>query len=380
MEKLRASSAPIWAVCPGSTHLPVAETEPKDTKKEGDICHRLVFLLGTGVLNGKETVAELETLDVIKTSGFELRITEELYQLAQEAFAWAMTQTNANLKECHWEEELTELLPDGVAGTPDFIGYERQTRTLHVIDFKFGYVPVLATDNRQLLVYALGALKKYHSRKVENLALHIFQPRDYINGAFKTWKLGMTTDWPLIETEVIQGIQRAWAVYACGGLHPDAFQTGAHCVHCDRRPYCGSFLVVVNSILETPVPVEACIPVGCLGSEYEYLKRAEAYIVAARKGLEDHIMHRLKNGKPVTGWTLGIGKGRRKLNAPLKELKAIEAMTGAKLVEEKPVSVSKAWANVAARPLLETVIEKTTGATKLVPYDPEDAKEMFEPQ
>ena len=72
---------------------------------------------------------------------------------------------------------LEEWIPGGF-GTVDALVYHPSSRTLHVIDLKTGNHPVSATNNPQLMAYALGALDSLNLRVI-NFVLHIAQPNNY---------------------------------------------------------------------------------------------------------------------------------------------------------------------------------------------------------
>ncbi|MDT9120983.1 DUF2800 domain-containing protein, partial [Escherichia coli] len=51
---------------------------------------------------------------------------------------------------------------------------------LHIVDFKFGRLPVHAKDNPQLKIYAYAALSTLGAwEKVNTVRATILQPRDY---------------------------------------------------------------------------------------------------------------------------------------------------------------------------------------------------------
>lgn len=74
--------------------------------------------------------------------------------------------------------EFTDVVPEG-SGTADVVIVG--TDFVHIIDLKFGKgVPVSAVDNSQLMLYALGALKKFRLNGVFNeVVMTIIQPRLY---------------------------------------------------------------------------------------------------------------------------------------------------------------------------------------------------------
>lgn len=340
---LRASSAPIWSNCPASTSLPSVPKESTPASLEGDLCH----LIASNILQKKTTPGELEGVVT----------TEELFGLGSGAAEYCVPLTEITI--------LSEIkveggsLPPGVEGTCDFIGFKKDT--LNIVDFKFGFGSVKAKENKQLLVYSIGAMDTLKDGyDIKKIKFHIYQPRDFTGGAVKTWEISVAT-W---REEVTKLRTSAQAALSGNGVAV----TGEHCRYCASRTNCPAFLGDASHILESIQTDPEAVGVKSLGAELAYLRRAEAIIKSARIAFEDKIMSEIKEGRPVLGWQIGSTAGRRKWTASVDEIKAVAAMTGLDLIEEKPVSISAAWRNAASRPLLESLITKGEGSPKLVPF------------
>lgn len=77
--------------------------------------------------------------------------------------------------------------PGNVFGMADIVIYVPSTRTLYVIDLKYGMDPVEVEENTQLLFYGLGALLVTLGA-IEHVALVIAQPRAYhADGPIREW-------------------------------------------------------------------------------------------------------------------------------------------------------------------------------------------------
>ncbi|MER9685877.1 DUF2800 domain-containing protein [Mesorhizobium sp. M0139] len=73
--------------------------------------------------------------------------------------------------------DMTHLHP-AIFGTGDATVFLPIEAHLHVPDFKYGKgIAVDADENPQLLLYAAGAARRYHNRKIAKLTAHIIQPR-----------------------------------------------------------------------------------------------------------------------------------------------------------------------------------------------------------
>lgn len=79
-------------------------------------------------------------------------------------------------------EPFVELIPDEAGGSIDMLAFSDDGKTAIVIDYKFGFHPVSAEENKQQLFYALCSAVdpqfENRFRKVENLELAIIQPND----------------------------------------------------------------------------------------------------------------------------------------------------------------------------------------------------------
>lgn len=66
-----------------------------------------------------------------------------------------------------------DIAGEFLEGTPDVYGFEPQTKTVYVLDYKTGRRTVLAENNVQLLAYAFLVSKNHPDWDVENLVLAI---------------------------------------------------------------------------------------------------------------------------------------------------------------------------------------------------------------
>ena len=73
--------------------------------------------------------------------------------------------------------DITHIHRD-IFGTGDALKYDEAARHLHVADLKYGKgVVVEADENPQMVLYGIGAARRYHNRLIEKLTIHVVQPR-----------------------------------------------------------------------------------------------------------------------------------------------------------------------------------------------------------
>jgi len=351
--KLRASHAPIWYHCSASIGLKRLELPDTPESIEGDAVHLMAFR------RAQENTCE---------NGVKTVVTEEMREAAQ-GFVEYCNSLKCDLKACEITFGGDIMFPE-VGGTADFIGYDTNNHILHVVDLKYGHSSVTAKDNAQLLVYALGAVGYFKQKETLRFKLHIYQPRDYINSGIKTWTLG-AVDW---DEEISELKNRAGAA-----LFSSVANTGEHCRYCKSRVYCPAFLKSASSVLETVMtqPESLALTEETIAAEYQYLLRAESLAKSARKGFEDLITQRIESGGIIPGWTIGSTKGRYKWSADIGTLKSIGNLYGIKLTEEKPIPLGTARKDPLTRDIVETLMTKTNGTKRLVPFDESEIEEVF---
>lgn len=349
--ELRASYAHVWANCQGSTKLKQEPDPPNPVTDEGTLLHELV---NSDLKNPQGGVGPLV-------------VTDEHRNLAQGAIDFV---DSLGLVESIREEKTpSSYLPEGLGGTPDLIGRDNNG-IIHVIDYKFGYGAVEAVDNWQLLIYAVGAYGRW--KITRSFKLHIYQPRDYVNGPVKTWELSL--DEFLKRKKSLETIARnlryETKFYA---------NTGPHCRYCKSRIHCPVFIGSISHVLETaPVDSESAnLSLKHLGAELKYLIQTEALVKSARSAFEEKISSVIEGGKIVPGWVMGSTRGKRYWSASIDDIKSAAGLLGVTLTKETPISITDASNNKTIRPILDSLTSKSAGSRKLVPFEGSKAKEIF---
>ena len=120
------------------------------------------------------------------------------------------------------QSETADWLDDPVSTTADTVLYTQDE--LHIIDFKWGRIPVQVVENEQLMYYA--ATYAHHAPKATEVVLHIVQPNADI---FESW----TVDTVYLAAFMQRAIAAQNAV-AAGNLQ---FMPGHHCTFCPANPH-----------------------------------------------------------------------------------------------------------------------------------------------
>lgn len=180
---LSASGASRWLNCTPSARLEDLYGEKKDSvyAKEGTLAHELAELclrcgiLGTiGVKEYESALEEIMSNDLFNEEMLDAIPIYTDYCGTQ--LAEAQTTNELAVMEIEQRLDLTEFVPDSF-GTADCIIINDSI--IEVIDLKYGKgVPVYADYNKQLMLYGLGALRKYDTMyDISEVRLTIVQPR-----------------------------------------------------------------------------------------------------------------------------------------------------------------------------------------------------------
>lgn len=180
---LSASGASRWLNCTPSAKLEDEYGERKSSPyaEEGTLAHELAeAYLRKDVLqlsSDSEFEAELERVMSHKLFNEEMLDCVPIYtDYCESEYIAAKETSNLAIIEIEQRLDLTEFIPDSF-GTADCVIIKDDV--MQVIDLKYGKgVPVYADWNKQLMLYGLGALRKYDTMyDISEIVLTIVQPR-----------------------------------------------------------------------------------------------------------------------------------------------------------------------------------------------------------
>lgn len=333
---LSASSAHRWLNCTAAPRF--EESLPESTSEyaeEGRLAHaiaELKVLKKFTVMTPRTYTTRLNKFKKEPLYDPEMDKTTDLY--VEHLTEQAMLYDSAPTVAAEVKVDFGEYVPDGF-GTCDcvMIGGD----TLSITDYKHGKgVPVSATDNPQMKLYALGALKRYapiFGDTIKKVRMTIDQPR----------LDSYTTDTLTVEE------LRAWgesikpiAQKAFSGL--GEFVPGDHCRFCRGKAQCRA-RANINTALED---FKDCVPAGewnakaaavvasggvVQGTAPALLSDAEIgdllirgqQLVQWYKDLEEYALKTLLDGKPIAGWKLVAGRSNRTFTDQDAAIKAVIA-------------------------------------------------------
>lgn len=287
---LSPSAASRWLTCTPSAQL---EQTFKDTSseyaREGTLAHAIAEL----ILQGNEDFEE--QLKVLQTNEF---YTPAMLEHSSDFAAFVTDQCVENFKLfIEHRLDMTNYVPEGF-GTADAIVIIEHKLKLN--DLKYGKgVPVYADNNKQLMLYALGALNDFgHLYDIQEIELNIFQPRiDNIS----SWNISTKE---LIEWAETELKDKAIAAYNGTG----EFVPGAHCGFCKAKARCKA-LADFNMSLAA---LEFKNPDILTDKEVADILNKKALFDNWLDAVHEYAFQTALNGKQWPGFKLVEGKSNRK--------------------------------------------------------------------
>jgi hypothetical protein len=175
---------------------------------------------------------------------------------------------------------------------------------LHVIDLKTGRVPVEAENNRQLLTYAVGVMRKFNAPPDITCTMHIFQPMV----GHSSWTVDGAR---LIQhgVDLKEAAMLALSYDAPTNPSPDA------CKYCRAKTICPSIRQKVQDNARKEFSTDTTVTPEMLDIAAIATSWAEA--------VQDAAKQQIKEMKTIEGWTLRPGRKTRFWKA---ESLAVEAL------------------------------------------------------
>jgi len=303
---LSPSGAERWMACTPSARL--EEQFPTSTSsyaEEGTAAHELADLINrynfkkiTGLTKPKFTKAWEE----LKKGPF---YNAEMQQHVEAFCNYVYEEFNATKAKCKdaviaFEERLdfSEYVPEGY-GTGDVVIIADGDLT--VIDFKYGKgVTVSAEENKQMMLYALGAMLQYSFLyDIKNVRMIIHQPRlDNISD----WSISADALTGWAETELKE--KAALAFDGAGKYCP-----GDHCRFCRAKATCRA-----RAEENIKLAKYDFVPADTLSIEEiaDILKIGEK-LVNWFGDISEHALLEAVDGTQYPGWKLVEGRSNRKI-------------------------------------------------------------------
>lgn len=363
--KLSASGASRWLMCTPSA---VLETEfPNNTSEaaeEGTLAHSIGELLIRSCFG---RVSEAAKNDCLKNHSKDRFYNPELLEYATDYAAYVVSEfeksklkTPDAILEVEARLDMTDYIPEGF-GTGDAVIIA--DGTLRIIDLKYGKgVPVSCVENKQMMLYALGALKAYDFLyDIQRVEMTIYQPR-----------LSNISTWG-IDVENL----RSWAE---GFLKPRAelafkgegeFLPGAHCKFCRAKNECKA---LADENLKVFDQFAGKNPALLSDKEMATIIEKADDIASWAKAMGAYVLDQaVNNGKVWPGYKLVEGRSNRAFTDEEKvaEVLSLEGFKDEQIYKPKALygitELEKVVGKKNFNPLLGEFITKPSGKPTLAP-------------
>lgn len=300
---LSPSSASRWLSCTPSARLEMQYPDKAgDYAKEGTLAHEfgeLRLKRYSGEIDNLEEWTE-RTSELVKDSLYSESLEEyagsyadfvwEKYQLAQKTTSDAVLRIEEKI-------DLTAYVPEGF-GTGDAVILA--DGTMEIIDLKYGKgVQVSAVENKQMMLYALGALDMFgFMYAIHTVRMTIYQPR-----------LDNVSEWEMpVEELLMWGMNelapRAKMAFAGEG----SFIPGKHCQFCRAKAQCRALAEKNMEIAQHEFDDASLLSDAEISKVLEQMDIFRNWMSA----VEEYALQAALNGKAFPGFKLVEGRSNRK--------------------------------------------------------------------
>lgn len=278
MYNFRPSKSHWWVNCPGFFSIHKGNSSSNNAAIRGSSSHWYAEEL---LIHG-EIVDELPQGLVIDD---EIKSCAEQYVDFVEPY----------MDHQHFVENSYRMSIDRIViqGTPDFVSWDDATKTITVIDYKFGMGKVDAKNNYQLLIYAM--MVRLTVPMAMRFKFIIVQPRYYKRG-------GISDEWYIGLEEFNYHCKIVTQAVANALLPNPVFKTGNHCKNCDNLIHCSSArLAGLNAVDFIDRNTDDEIPNDKIKIQLENLTRAIEAAKIYKTALENLVINKIENGESDLG-------------------------------------------------------------------------------
>ncbi|ABS41972.1 DUF2800 domain-containing protein [Clostridium botulinum] len=299
---LSASGASRWLACPPSARLEQDfPNKSSEFAKEGTLAHELGELglkKNLELISTRKYNSEFKKIEVDKLFTKDMPDYVEVYvDTCMEKVAEAKAKTPDALFKIEQRLDFSEWVPDGF-GTGDFVIIA--DGTMEICDLKYGKgVPVSAVNNKQMRLYALGAIAEFSFLyDIENIKMTIIQPRlDSIST--DEMKVEELLKWAEEELKPI-----AKLAYEGKG----EFCAGDHCKFCRAKAVCKARadknMELAKYDFQEPITLDNNDVAFILGKADELINWA--------KDVQEYALEQALQGEEFDGFKVVEGRSNRK--------------------------------------------------------------------
>lgn len=371
----RPSDAEYWVYCAGSIPLCANVNKPdNDSQLEGEDAHEL----GAKFLLNRYTVRcflpHME--EVLLKNGYlptdEMRKYVSIYinDIIKIIGDQTISLDSDNIERVI---PIHRIHPESF-GTCDCWFHDPINNILYVWDFKYGYAPVEAYENWQLIMYSVGLLDFITNgnglTSGITISMRVCQPRaPHIDGPIREWRIKAAELRPYIDRLVRQ------AHAACD---PEPLLvTGEHCKNCDGLIICPAATRSALNAVDVSMKYTD-IELLNIGRHWQLLKRAKETICNQFDALETFALQSIKNGVIIPELDIQPCKGNTSWRNDNNIVFAMGDLMGIDLRQlKKPCTPLQAINKGIPKEIVKIFSKHTSGKLKLVKHDSRKAMEIM---
>jgi hypothetical protein len=304
--KLSPSGAHRWMACPGSVNL---EAPFPDTSSvyaaEGTVAHDVAAQC---LIDNRDPASFIG--DVMEVDGFTFTVDKAMADYVADYVKLVRDLAKGKTLYAESKVPIGHLTgEEGATGTSDAVIIDVAERNLSIVDLKYGMgVTVEATDNPQLLMYALGAFEMYNILcDFDTVSMYIHMPR-----------LNYVAECHISTQELLDFGATVWQAASRTRSEVTYTTPGEkQCRFCKAKATCPALRTAITEIVGGSASLDEFLPeVPDMQTGDNYLSVAMAKVGLVEdwcKGVRAEVERRLLAGQTVDGFKLVEGrKGNRK--------------------------------------------------------------------
>ena len=312
---LSASSASRWLACPPSSRLEQNyENKTSSFAAEGTLAHdlgELTLLKELKIISTRKFNSEFKKIEANELFTADMPDYVDIYvETCMEKVSQAKALTTDALSKIEQRLNFSKWVPEGF-GTGDFVIIA--DGTMEIIDLKYGKgIPVSAIDNKQMRLYALGAIAEFEFLyDIQRVRMTIVQPR----------LESISTDEMLAEDLLkwAEDVLKPTAQLAFKG--EGEFCAGSHCGFCRAKAVCRAREEKNMELARYEFKASPTLDVDeiadIIGKCDELAKWA--------KDVQEYALEQAVSGIGYPGWKIVEGRSNRKYT----DIEAIVSILGA---------------------------------------------------
>jgi hypothetical protein len=304
--KLSPSGAHRWMACPGSVNL---EAPFPDTSSvyaaEGTVAHDVAAQC---LIDNRDPASFIG--DVMEVDGFTFTVDKAMADYVADYVKLVRDLAKGKTLYAESKVPIGHLTgEEGATGTSDAVIIDVAERNLSIVDLKYGMgVTVEATDNPQLLMYALGAFEMYNILcDFDTVSMYIHMPR-----------LNYVAECHISTQELLDFGATVWQAASRTRSEVTYTTPGEkQCRFCKAKATCPALRTAITEIVGGSASLDEFLPeVPDMQTGDNYLSVAMAKVGLVEdwcKGVRAEVERRLLAGQKIDGFKLVEGRrGNRK--------------------------------------------------------------------